>query len=121
MLYEIRILFPFSGIVEGIFVHYIKGVKPHNNFATLEKPVTVDTEGITNSILNVIKALNHTNVSDKFCCLININFDGASVMSGHISWAQTCMKKMVPRLLYTHCVIYSLCWPCAWTGNIRFN
>ena len=85
MLYEIRILFHFSGIVEGIFVHYIKGGKPHNNFATLEKPVTVDTEGITNSILNVIKALNHTNVSDKFCCLININFDGASVMSEHIS------------------------------------
>ena len=103
MLYEIRILFHFSGIVEGISVHYIKGGKPDNNFATLEMPVTVNTEGITNSVLNVIKALNHTNGSDKFCCLINVNFDGASVMPGHISRAQTCMKKMVPGLLYTHC------------------
>ena len=67
MLYEIRNFFHFSGIVEeeGVFVWYIKDGKPHNSFASLEKPVTVDAEGTTNSILNAIKALNYTNVSEK--------------------------------------------------------
>ena len=84
--------FHFSDIVEGVFVRYKKDGKPHTGFASLEKPATLDAEGITNSILNAIKALNHTNVSDEdylksnfVVCLINVNFAGASVISGHIS------------------------------------
>ena len=85
MLHEIRNFFHFSGIAEEcVFVQYIKGDMPHASFASLEKPVTVDTEGITNSILNARKAFNHTDLSDQdylksvLSCLINANFGGAS-------------------------------------------
>ena len=57
--------FQFSSDVveECVFVRYTKDGKLHTSFASLEKPATVDAEGIANSILNAIKVLNHTNVS----------------------------------------------------------
>ena len=73
----------------------------------------------------IIKALNHTDVSDEdylksvFSRLINVNFDGASVMSGHISGVQVCMTKMVPRLLYTHCAVHML--ELAMLHSIKFD
>ena len=62
--FVVYFFFHFSDVVEEcVFVRYIKDGKLHTSFASLEKPATVDAEGIANSILNAIKVLNHTNVS----------------------------------------------------------
>ena len=62
--FVVYFFFHFSDVVEEcVFVRYIKDGELHTSFASLEKPATVDAEGIANSILNAIKVLNHTNVS----------------------------------------------------------
>ena len=64
--FMVYFFFHFSDVVEEcVFVRYIKDGKLHTSFASLEKPATVDAEGIANSILNAIKVLNHTNVSQE--------------------------------------------------------
>ena len=61
-----------------------------------------------------MKALNCTDVSDKdflklvFSHLINVNFNGASVMPGQFLGVQAHMKEMVLGLLYTYCVAHVL-------------
>ena len=121
MLYEIRnFCFHFSEIVEeeGVFVGYINDFKPHTSFAGLEKHVTVDAEDINNSILNAIKGLNHTDVSGKdylksvFSCLINLNADDTSIISGHISGIEVHMKEMFPGVLLLIVLSMSLNWQC---------
>lgn len=108
------------GIVEeeGIFVRYVRNGYPVTKFAGIENPVSVDAEGLTNAILNCIKSLNNSNghteqnleeyLESVFQRLVNVNFDGASVMSGHVSGVQARLKKRRDGLVYTHCVAHLL-------------
>ena len=60
----------------------MKNGYPITKFAGIESPLSVDAEGLTSAILNCIK-------SSLFKRLVNVNFDGASVMPDYVSGAQT--------------------------------
>ena len=78
------------------------------------EPYTVDALGIFSAIKTAIISLNNTEEPDNsyfgnLCSkLINVNFDGASVMSGHISGVQKRFKDLQGGLVYTHCVAHRL-------------
>ena len=40
--------------------------------------------------------------------LANCNFDGASVMSGHVTGVQARIKQKQPAAVYTHCIVHRL-------------
>ena len=40
--------------------------------------------------------------------LVNVNFDGVAVMSGHLTGVQARLKEMKEGLIYTHCVAHAL-------------
>ena len=79
------------------------------------------TQGITNSISNTIKALKHANVSDEddlnsvFNRLINVNFDGVSAISGHISGVKSILKYW----FLDYYIFIAL--PMCLNWNVRFN
>ena len=83
-------------------------------FVEIVKPYTVDALGIFNAIKTAMISLNDTAESDNsyfgnLCSkLINVNFDGASVMSGHKSEVQKWFKDQQAGLVYTHCVAHRL-------------
>ena len=57
----------------------------------------------------MIESLNNSNSeTEDYLKLVYVNFDGASVMSGHVSGVQQRMMENVPGLLYTHCVAHVL-------------
>lgn len=99
---------------EGVFVRFVKNGRPQTKFAGIDNPVTVDALGITNSILKTVKSLNNTKLTDEEYVdhvlnrLVNVNFDGASVMSGHLTGVQARLKEMKEGLIYTHCVAHAL-------------
>ena len=70
--------------------------------------------GITNSILKTVKSLNNTKLNEEEYVdhvlnrLVNVNFDGATVMSGHLTGVQARLKEMKEGLIYTHCVAHAL-------------
>ena len=106
----------FIGILEeeGVFVRFVKNGRPQTKFAGIDNPITVDAMGITNSILKTVKSLNNTKLNEEEYVdhvlnrLVNVNFDGAAVMSGHLTGVQARLKEMKEGLIYTHCVAHAL-------------
>ena len=111
-----ELLYMYVGIVEeeGIFVRFAKNGYPITKFTVIESPISVDAEGLTSAILNSTKSFNLLDqdpekyLESVFKRLVNVNFDGASVMSGHVSDVQTRLKKPRDGLLCTHCVAHLL-------------
>ena len=99
---------------EGVFAHFVKNGCPQTKFAGIDNPITVDAMGITNSILKTVKSLNNTKLNEEEYVdhvlnrLVNVNFDGAAVMSGHLTGVQARLKEMKEGLIYTHCVAHAL-------------
>ena len=88
------------GVVkEGLFFLLCENGYPITKFTWIESPVCVDTHGFTNAILCSTK-LNQSNkgleeyLESVFICLVEVNFDGASVMSGRVrgvpAWLKGC-------------------------------
>ena len=92
----------------------MKNGYPVTKFADVESPISFDAEGLTSAILNCIKSFNQSDqypeeyLESIFKRLVNVNFDGASVMSGHVSGVQTRLKKRRDGLLYIQCVAHLL-------------
>ena len=97
-----------------MFTRFIKDGEPVTKFVAIVEPYTVDALGIFSAIKTAIISLNNTEEPDNsyfgnLCSkLINVNFDGASVMSGHISGVQKRFKDLQGGLVYTHCVAHRL-------------
>ena len=83
-------------------------------FVGIESPTSVDAKGLTSAIFNCIKSFNQSdqdpeeNLESDFKRSVNVNFDSASVMSGHVSGVQIQLKKRRDGLPYTHCVAHLL-------------
>ena len=99
-----------KGIVEEeiVYARYIRDGKPKTSLFKVQQN-TVDAGGITDAIKEAINSLKPHDGSDGFLDhffkkVINANFDGASVMSGHKSGVQKRLKDIQPGLVYTHCV-----------------
>ena len=58
----------------------------------------VGAEKLADKILEVTEPLN-PNMK-----LVLQNYDGASIMSGHISGVQTRIREKIPTLIYIHCM-----------------
>ena len=111
-------LFFIVGIVEEevVYVRFVNNGEPITKFAAIEAPESVNAAGLILAIQNAVASLQsqhsthsrETYMSDLYKKLINVNFDGASVMSGHISGVQARFKKHQPGLIYTHCVAHRL-------------
>ena len=99
---------------EGVFVRFVKNGRPQTKLAGIDNPITVDAMGITNSILKTVKSLNNTKLNEEEYVdhvlnrLVNVNFDGAAVMSGHLTGVQARLKEMKEGLIYTYCVAHAL-------------
>ena len=86
---------------------------PKTTFVGIKAPISGDALGIKQTIENIIEenldSKSHPEFLQKFYRkVVNVNFDGASVMSGHAAGVQALMKKEQPGLLYTHCVAHKL-------------
>ena len=107
-----------KGIVEEeiIYVRLVKDGVPQTKFVSIEEPSSPNAEGITNAIKKGIASLkpsenesdDETYLLDLYKKLINVNFDGAAVMSGVLSGVQKRLKDVVLGLIYTHCVAHRL-------------
>ena len=112
-----------AGILEEeiVYVRFLENGIPVTRFAGIKSPDKGDAPGIFRAIEDVLGSLkirdNDTNINDDaknkylnliYKKLINANFDGASVMSGHISGVQTRLKEKQHGLVYTHCVAHRL-------------
>ena len=104
-----------KGIIEEeiVYVQFVDG-KPHTKLVSVESPNFVDAAGIMTAIQDSIDTLKlDENETEEFFIefykkLININFDGASFMSGNWSGVQERFKNIVAGLIYTHCVAHRL-------------
>ena len=109
-------LFSIIGIVEeeSVYTRFIYDGEPCTKFIALVSPNSVDAAGILEAIKTALRSLKEpTNdceeyLNSVYLKLINVNFDGASVMSGHVSGVQKCFKDLQPGLIYTHCVAHRL-------------
>ena len=86
---------------------------PKTTFVGIKAPISGDALGIKQTIENIIEenldSKSHPEFLQQFYRkVVNVNFDGASVMSGHVAGVQALMKKEQPGLLYTHCVAHKL-------------
>ena len=104
-----------KGILEEeiVYTRYIKHGRPVTNLIKVQLPDSVDAAGITKAIQEAINSLKPEDGPNDFMenfyqKLINVNFDGASVMSGHKSGVQKRLKDIQPGLIYTHCVAHRL-------------
>ena len=102
------------GVVkEGIFFCFVKNGYPITKFTWIESPFCVDTQGLTNAILCIIK-LNQSNQDlekyseSVFKHLVEVNFNGVSVISSHIMGVPAWLKEHRDRLLHSHCVAHLL-------------
>ena len=100
---------------EAIYVRCILNGEPVTKFVTVENPLTVDAAGITDALKKGISSLklcpdetSESFLDNFYKRLVNVNFDGASVMSGHVSGVQKRFKDVQPGLIYTHCVAHRL-------------
>ena len=81
----------------------------------MESPESVDAAGLLKAIQNALASLkmfssiNNEEFLDEFYKkIVNVNFDGASVMSGHLNGVQAKFKNLQPGIVYTHCVAHKL-------------
>ena len=64
--------------------------------------------GITNSILKTVKSLNNTKLNEEEYVdhvlnrLVNVNFDGAAVMSGHLTSEKNKMDREQRKSIKTY-------------------
>ena len=98
---------------EIVYTRYIKHGRPVTNLIKVQLPDSVDAAGITKAIQEAINSLKPEDGPNDFMenfypKLINVNFDGASVMSGHKSGVQKRLKDIQPGLMYTYCVAHRL-------------
>ena len=93
---------------EGVFVRFFKNGRPQTKFAGIDNPITVDAMGITNSILKIVKSLNNTKLNEEEYVdhvlnrLVNVNFDGAAVMSGHLTSEKNKMDREQRKSIKTY-------------------
>ena len=83
------------------------------NLIKVQLPDSVNAVGITKAIQEAVNSLKPEDGLNDFMenfyqTLINVNFDGATVMSGHKSGVQKRLKDIQPGLIYTHCVAHRL-------------
>ena len=105
-----------KGIIEEeiVYVRYVKDGEPHTNLVSVEFPSSVDAARIMAAIQDSIATLKlDENETEEFLLefykkLINVNFDGTSVMSRNRSGVQKRFKDLVAGLIYTHCVAHRL-------------
>ena len=102
---------------EAIYVRYLENGCPQTKFARIKPPIKGDAEGLLLVIEDVFKSLRAqdstsfekeeylTEIRKK---LVNCNFNGASVMSGHASGVQARIKRKQPAVVYTHCIAHRL-------------
>ena len=78
------------------------------NMVKIQVPNNVDAAGITEVIQEAINGLKpEDRPSDSLENIykkLNVNFDGARVMSGRKCGVQKRLKDIQPGLVYTHCV-----------------
>ena len=95
-----------KGILEEeiVYTRYIKHGRPVANLIKVQLPDSVDAVGITKAIQVAINSLKPEDGPNDFMenfyqKLINFNFDGASVMSGHMSGVQKRLRDIQPGLI----------------------
>ena len=94
---------------EIVYLRFLKNGLPVTQFAGIKNPEKPDASGIFNAIENVICTLIiDEDLKMFYKKLVNANFDGASVMSGHKSGVQARLKEKQKGLIYTHCVAHRL-------------
>ena len=81
---------------ETVYASYIKHGKPVTNLVKVQLPNSVDAAGITEAIQEAINGLKPEDGPNDFLDIfyrkLNVNFDGASVMSGRKSGMQKRLK-----------------------------
>ena len=128
MQYIFKSLNAISGIIkeEIVYARFLEDGQPVTKMIAIEAPDSVDSAGLTKAILKAIASLKLANeqsdedyLASFYTKLINVNFDGASVMSGHLSGVQKRFKDCQPGCTYTHCVAHKL--ELAVLDGIKFN
>ena len=97
---------------EIVYVRFVTNGEATTKLANVEAHDSADAAGLLKSIQLAIASLNNPDtdkevyLSSVYKKLVNVNFDGASVMSGHLSGVQKRLKDLQPGLVYTHCVAH---------------
>ena len=93
---------------EAIYVRYLENGCSQTKFAGIKPPIKGDAEGLLLAIEDVLKSLRAQGstpfekdeyLTEIYKKLVNCNFDGTSVMSGHVSGVQGLNKSNL--LLFT--------------------
>ena len=103
----------FLGIVEeeNVYIRFVHNGEPTTKFVGIESPETADAGGLFSAIKKALSNLDNGNGSfpeQFYKKLVNVNFDGAAVMSGHKTGVQKRFKDHQPGAVYTHCVAHRL-------------
>ncbi|CAB3986303.1 Hypothetical predicted protein [Paramuricea clavata] len=101
---------------EAVYLRYVKNGYPKTKFVGIENPVRPNAANITESIENALSTFatpqsedtEENYINGVYKKIINANFDGASVMSGHVSGVRARMAEKQPGLVFTHCVAHRL-------------
>ena len=88
----------------SLCVRYVVGLDVKERFITfVDCSSSRDAEGITNVLTESLKTLQIQNVP-----IVGQSYDGAAVMSGHVSGVQTRMRVDNPGAMYFHCLAHKL-------------
>ena len=106
-----------SGVIEQevLYVWYLENGCPQSKFAGIKPPIKGDTEGLLFAIEDVLKSLRAQGstpfqkdeyLTEIYKKLVNCNFDGESVMSGHVSGVQARIKQKPHAVVYTQYIAH---------------
>ena len=102
-----------SGVIEqeAIYVRYLENACPKTKFTEITSAIKGNAEGLLFAIEDVFKTLRAQGgtpfekdeyLTEIYKKLEDCNFDGASVMSSHVSGLQASIKQKQPIVIYTH-------------------
>ena len=100
-----------------MYTRFVLSGVPVTKLVAMESPESVNAIGLLKAIQNALSSLKMAPMTDDNNVdfleeldrkVINVNFDGASVMSGHLNGVQAKFKVLQPGIVYTHCVAHKL-------------